>query len=157
LRHRTSPLLGTLAVVAWRAKWLQIAHFVKPTALRYWPDVVYYVCLPAACCTHWVLLEERSPELAPHDTPVALVLLALGKWLACALVVQRCPVLACDVCHSSCSANHFKVALPARPGCLDVQVLGNDVQPFICLAAAVNHSALCVQLSFRVCPRVFFL
>jgi hypothetical protein len=87
LRRRTSPLLGTLAVVAWRAQWLQVVDIVEPTALRYWPDVVYYVGLPAACCAHWVLLEERCPELAPHDAPVALVLLALGKRLAGALVV----------------------------------------------------------------------
>ena len=78
-----------------------------------------------------MLLEECSPELAPHDTPIALVLHSLGKWLAGALVVQRCPVFACDVCHSSCSANYFEVALSARPSCLEVQVFGNDVQPFI--------------------------
>lgn len=61
MRHSTSPLLGTLAVVTWRAKWLQIAHFVEPTALRYWPDVIYYVGLPAARGAHWMLLEKRQP------------------------------------------------------------------------------------------------
>lgn len=87
MRRRTSPLLCTLAVVAWRAQWLQVVDIVKATALRYWPDVIYYVGLPAARSAHWVLLEERQPELAPHHAPVALVLLALGKRLACALVV----------------------------------------------------------------------
>ena len=87
MRRRTSPLLGTFAVVAWRAQWLQVVDVVEATALRYWPDVVHYVGLPAARGAHWVLLEERQPELAPHDAPVALVLLALGKRLAGALVV----------------------------------------------------------------------
>jgi len=73
--------------VTWRAQWLQVVDVVEATALRYWPDVVYDVRLPAARCAHWVLLEERQPQLAPHDAPVALVLLALGKRLAGALVV----------------------------------------------------------------------
>ena len=87
MRHRTSPLFGAFAVVAWRAKWLQVVDVVEATALRYWPDVVHHVGLPSARGAHWMLLEERQPQLAPHDAPIALVLLALGKRLAGALVV----------------------------------------------------------------------